>query len=124
MQDSFVTSHVQLGPNSKAVQVWGQPRCRTGASGVALLPVLSAEHSFREHPLQLYGISSKFADAVGELLHGHLVFVVQPTEGLLVQMYLLRVTGLGWGIPQLSMPASPVDSPLSLRPKLSVSPQG
>jgi hypothetical protein len=48
MQDSFVTSHVQLGPSSKAVQVWGQPRCRTGASGVALLPVLSAEHSFLE----------------------------------------------------------------------------
>lgn len=48
-----------------------------------------------DHGLQLDGVSSKLADAVGQLLHGHAVLVVLPTERLLVQVDLLQVEGLG-----------------------------
>lgn len=52
---------------------------------------------YLDHRLQLDGVGSELADSVGQLLHGHAVFVVLPAESLLVHVDLLQVTGLGCG---------------------------
>lgn len=49
-----------------------------------------------DHRLQLDSVSGKLADAVGQFLHGHAVFIVLPAEILLIQVDLLQVTGLGY----------------------------
>jgi hypothetical protein len=50
---------------------------------------------------------------------------VQPAEGLLIQVYLLQVTGLGWGTLQLSMAyPDPSGSEVSLRSRHGTSHQG
>ena len=44
--------------------------------------------------LKLDGIGSKLADALRQLLNGHLVFVVLPAEFLLIKVNLLNVLSL------------------------------
>lgn len=46
--------------------------------------------------LQLDGVGGKFPDALGELLHSHLVLIVLVAEGSLVQTHLLQVCGLSY----------------------------
>ncbi len=50
------------------------------------------------HPLfELEGVGSKDADALGEFLGGHLVFVVEPAEGFLVEGDFFERAGAGGG---------------------------
>lgn len=51
---------------------------------------------YLDHGLQLDSVSSKLADAIGQFLHGHAVFIVLPAEILLIQVDFLQVTGLGY----------------------------
>lgn len=60
-----------------------------------------------QHPLQLHRVRGEPADPVRELLHSHAVLVVQPAEGLLVQLDLLQVTGLGCGADARAMGSEP-----------------
>lgn len=46
---------------------------------------------YLDHGLEFDGISSKFADPIGEFLHSHAVLVVQPAEALLIQVHLLQI---------------------------------
>ena len=49
----------------------------------------------RQHALQLDGVGGELADALGELVGGHLVLVQHPAERRLVHVNLVQVLLLG-----------------------------
>lgn len=85
----FHVEHLLLQFRTKDVGKLEMEQARTAA--IVHFPLIK----HLNHRLQLDGVGGELADSVGQLLHGHAVFVVLPAESLLVHVDLLQVTGLG-----------------------------